>query len=159
MDLLHFMKEEYSAIKAEFPLLLTDDVPQALEGKQLAGFVARVELVVRVGGELVIPELVDAGRAASAAAMLAEEQTKSIQRLVSSFRKTGELSETKIVELFRKVGKHLEQMEKVVLPLVRELIPTAVREDIGEIALDYREDLSSRRGKSESIQSGASISA
>jgi hypothetical protein len=141
MDLLHFMKEEYSAIKAEFPALVANDVPQELVGDALEVFMARVELVVRVGGELVIPELVDAGRGASAAAMLAEEQTKAIGRLIASYKKSGELPEPKIVDIFRKVGRHLEQMEKVVLPLVRELIPTSVREDIGEIAMDYRQEL------------------
>lgn len=159
MDLLHFMKEEYSAIKAEFPALVANDIPQVLSGKTLERFMARVDLVIRVGGDLVIPELVDAGRGASAAAMLAEEQTKAIRRLLASYKKNQELPEPKIVELFRKVGRHLDQMEKVVLPLVRELIPTAVREDIGEIALDYREDLSALDLKAASTKVKTTISA
>lgn len=73
-------------------------------------------------------------------AMLAEDQLKALGRIVSAFRKSNELSEQKRSEVFRKVSAHVEQMEKAVLPLVRELLPTAVREDIGEIALDYRED-------------------
>jgi hypothetical protein len=159
MDLLHFMKEEYSAIKAEFPALVANDIPQILADNALEKFMARVDLVIRVGGELVIPELVDAGRGASAAAMLAEEQTKAIGRLVASYKKSGELAEPKIVDIFRKVGRHLEQMEKVVLPLVRELIPTAVREDLGEIALDYRQDLGSGAVKSARSKVSATISA
>lgn len=159
MDLLHFMKEEYSAIKSEFPALVANDVPQILSGKALESFMARVELVTKVGGDLVIPELVDAGRGASAAAMLAEEQTKAIRRLLASYRKNQELPEPKIVELFRKVARHLEQMEKVVLPLVRELIPTAIREDIGEIAMDYREDIGSFALKAANSKVKTTISA
>jgi hypothetical protein len=159
MDLLHFMKEEYSAIRSEFPALVANDIPQGLSGKALDQFMTRVELVTRVGGELVIPELVDAGRGASAAAMLAEEQTKVIRRLVASYSKHRELPEPKIIEIFRKVGRHLDQMEKVVLPLVRELIPTAVREEIGEIALDYREDLAAVNVKPASSKLKTTISA
>jgi hypothetical protein len=82
--------------------------------------------------------------------MLAEDQLKALGRIVAAFRKSSELSDQKRSEVFRKVSAHIEQMEKAILPLVRELLPTAVREDIGEIALDYREDFSAglSRGRS-----------
>ena len=50
-------------------------------------------------------------------------------------------------------------MERLVLPLVRELIPTAVREDIGEIALDYRSDVGALAAKTSKHQPESTISA
>lgn len=142
MDVLHFMKEEYSAIRSDLPRLAPGDVVKSLSGPALKRFMSRLELVVRVGSDLILPEVLDASQAATAAvAMLAEDQLKALSRFVSAFRKSSELSDQKRNEIFRKVSAHVEQMEKAVLPLVREMLPTAVREDIGEIALDYREDL------------------
>ena len=159
MDLLHFMKEEYSAIRSHFPGLAPGDLAESLEGSELQHFMARVELGIKVGGDLVIPELVEAGRAASAAAMLAEEQTRSLARVVVAYKRAGTLPDLKRAEIFRKIAAHVDQMERVVLPLVRELIPTAVREDIGEIAVDYREDLASLLGKPSKPEAGSTISA
>ncbi len=159
MDVLHFMKEEYSKIREVFPGLAPGDLGEALSGASLQSFMVRLDLVVRVGGELIIPELVDSSRVASAAAMLAEEQAKSLVRIIASFKKVGNLPDTKRADIFRKIYAHVEQMEKVVLPLVRELIPTAVREDIGEIALDYRGDVAALGGKTSTVRAGSTISA
>jgi hypothetical protein len=159
MDVLHFMKEEYSKIREVFPGLAPGDMGEALSGAALHSFMVRLDLVIRVGGELIIPELVDAGRTSSAAAMLAEEQAKSLVRVIASFKKVGDLPDTKRADIFRKIYNHVEQMEKIVLPLVRELIPTAVREDIGEIALDYRSDVGALVAKSSKHLQGSTISA
>ncbi len=159
MDVLHFMKEEYSAIREVFPGLAPGDMGVPLSGASLHSFMVRLDLVIRVGGDLIIPELVDAGRVASAAAMLAEDQTKALVRIVQSFKKVGDLPDNKRADIFRKIFAHVEQMEKVVLPLVRELIPTAVREDIGEIALDYRIDAGALGDKTSKVRSGSTISA
>ena len=159
MDVLHFMKEEYSRIREGFSGLTPGDMGEPLSGAQLHNFMARLDLVVRVGGDLIIPELVDSGRNASAAAMLAEEQSKSLVRIIASFKKLGALPENKRTDIFSKVYAHLEQMEKVVLPLVRELIPTAVREDIGDIALDYRSDAGGLAVNTSKVRSDSTISA
>ena len=159
MDVLHFMKDEYSAIRDGSVGLMPSDLTAPLEGAALFRFMTQLDLVVRVGGELIIPELVDAGRAASAAAILAEDHTRALGRVVAAFKKTGEVSDSKRSELFRKVAQHLDHMEKVVLPLVREMIPTAVREDIGEIALDFKQDVGSLPDKASMSLSQASISA
>ena len=159
MDVLHFMKEEYSAIREALPQLEQDDVLKPLDGAPLRRFMARLDLVVRVGGELIIPELVDAGRGAAAAALLAEDQVRSLARILAAFRKSGEIADNKQSDLYRKVFSHVDQMEKSVLPLVRELIPTAVREDIGEIALDYREDVRPLASKPPRRKAESSISA
>ena len=159
MDVLHFMKEEYSAIRALFPGLAPGDMGEALSGAPLHSFMARLDLVIRVGGELIIPELVDSSRAASPAALLAEEQAKSLVRIIASFKKVGDIPDTKRADVFRKIYAHVEQMERVVLPLVRELIPTAVREDIGEIALDYRSDVGALAAKTSKHQPQSTISA
>jgi len=79
--------------------------------------------------------------------------------MVAAFRKTGEIVESKRLDLFKKITSHLDHMEKVVLPLVRELIPTAVREDIGEIALDFKQDVRPSAGKPSKSLGQASISA
>jgi hypothetical protein len=159
MDVLHFMKEEYSAIREALPQLGQDDVLKPLDGAPLRKFMTRLDLVVRVGGELIIPELVDAGRGAAAVALLAEDQVRSLARILAAFRKSGEIAENKQSDLYRKVFSHVDQMEKSVLPLVRELIPTAVREDIGEIALDYREDVGPLASKPPRRKAESSISA
>jgi hypothetical protein len=159
MDVLHFMKEEYSAIREALPQLGQDDVLKPLDGAPLRKFMTRLDLVVRVGGELIIPELVDAGRGAAAVALLAEDQVRSLARILAAFRKSGEIADNKQSDLYRKVFRHVDQMEKSVLPLVRELIPTAVREDIGEIALDYREDVRPLASKPPRRKAESSISA
>ena len=159
MDVLHFMKEEYSAIREALPQLGQDDVLKPFDGAPLRRFMTRLDLVVRVGGELIIPELVDAGRGAAAVALLAEDQVRSLARILAAFRKSGEIAENKQSDLYRKVFSHVDQMEKSVLPLVRELIPTAVREDIGEIALDYREDVRPLASKPPRRKAESSISA
>lgn len=141
MDVLHFMKEEYSALKEELPRLAPSDLLEALNGGRLNRLMVRIELMVRVGGELILPELMDFDQSAASVAMLAEDQVKGLARIVAAFKKTGVIADQKRSEVFRKVSAHVEQMERAVLPLIRELVPTAVREDIGEIALDYREDL------------------
>lgn len=141
MDVLHFMKEEYLAVKEELPLLAPSDLLEGLAGARLKRFMVRIELMVRVGGELILPELMDFDQAAASVAMLAEDQLKGLARIVAGFKKTGVIADQKRSEVFRKVSAHVEQMERAVLPLIRELLPTAVREDIGEIAIDYREDL------------------
>ena len=163
MDVLHFMKEEYSAIRLELPRLAPSDLNKSLGGPALKRFMVRLELVVRVGAELILPEVIDSSQGAAAVAMLAEDQLKGLGRIVAAFRKSSELSEQKRSEVFRKVSAHVEQMEKAVLPLVRELLPTAVREDIGEIALDYREDFRvgvprARTGASGKASSGKTTS-
>jgi hypothetical protein len=159
MDVLHFMKEEYSAIREALPQLGQDDVLKPLDGAPLRRFMTRLDLIVRVGGELIIPELVDAGRGAAAVALLAEDQVRSLARILAAFRKSGEIADNKQSDLYRKVFSHVDQMEKSVLPLVRELIPTAVREDIGEIALDYREDVRPLASKPPRRKAESSISA
>ena len=159
MDVLHFMKEEYSAIREALPQLGQDDVLKPLDGAPLRRFMTRLDLIVRVGGELIIPELVDAGRGAAAVALLAEDQVRSLARILAAFRKSGEIADNKLSDLYRKVFSHVDQMEKSVLPLVRELIPTAVREDIGEIALDYREDVRPLASKPPRRKAESSISA
>lgn len=159
MDLLHFMKEEYSAIKALLPALAPGDMAPSLSDDELQHFMTRVDLVVRVGGELIFPELVEAGRSASAAAILAEEQTKSLARIVAGYRKSGALPDAKRSEIFRKISAHVDQMERMVLPLVRELIPTAVREDLGEIAVDYKQDMIGAAAKASRIAVSSTISA
>ena len=159
MDVLHFMKEEYSAIREALPQLGQDDVLKPLDGAPLRKFMTRLDLVVRVGGDLIIPELVDAGRGAAAVALLAEDQVRSLARILAAFRKSGEIADNKQSDLYRKVFSHVDQMEKSVLPLVRELIPTAVREDIGEIALDYREDVRPLASKPPRRKAESSISA
>jgi hypothetical protein len=159
MDVLHFMKDEYSVIRDRSTGLVPGDLAVPLEGETLFHFMLQLDLVVRVGGELIIPELADAGRSASAAAMLAEDHTRSLGRMVAAFRKTGEIVESKRLDLFKKITSHLDHMEKVVLPLVRELIPTAVREDIGEIALDFKQDVRPSAGKPSKSLGQASISA
>ena len=140
MDVLHFMKEEYSAIRSDLPRLAPGDLAKSLAGPALKRFMVRLELVVRVGADLILPEVIDSGQGAVPVAMLAEDQLKVLSRIVAGFRKSSELSDQKRSEVFRRVSAHVDQMEKAILPLVRELLPTAVREDIGEIALDYRED-------------------
>lgn len=159
MDVLHFMKEEYSAIREALPQLGQEGVLKPLDGAPLRRFMTRLDLVVRVGGELIIPELVDAGRGAAAVALLAEDQVRSLVRILAAFRKSGEIADNKQSDLYRKVFSHVDQMEKSVLPLVRELIPTAVREDIGEIALDYREDVRPLASKPPRRKAESSISA
>ncbi len=163
MDVLHFMKDEYSAIRDRSTGLVPGDLAEPLSGDMLFQFMLQLELVVRVGGELIIPELVEAGRSASAAAMLAEDHTRALGRVVAAFRKTGEIIDSKRLDLFKKITQHLDHMEKVVLPLVREMIPTAVREDIGEIALDFKldvkQDARSVSGKPSKSLGQASISA
>jgi hypothetical protein len=140
MDILYFMKEEYSAIRCDLPKLAAGDLPGTLVGAPLKRFMVRLDLVVRVGAELILPEVMDAGRGAAAVALVAEDQLRSIGRIVAGYRKSEALADQKRTELFRKLSAHLDQMERAVLPLVRELVATPVREDIGEIALDYRAD-------------------
>jgi hypothetical protein len=140
VDILHFLKEEYSAIRAELPTIAPGDLSKTPSELYLKGFMTRLELVVRVGADLILPEVMDSSLSAASVAMLAEDQLKGLGRIVASFRKSGALSDQRRAEIFRKVLAHVEQMEKAVLPLVRELLPTAVREDIGEIAIDFRED-------------------
>jgi hypothetical protein len=140
MDILHFMKEEYSAIRRDLTKLAAGDLPQTLVGGPLKRFMVRLDLVVRVGAELILPEVMDSGRGAAAVALVAEDQLKSIGRIIAGYRKSEALADQKRAELFRKLSAHLDQMERAVLPLVRELVATPVREDIGEIALDYRAD-------------------
>jgi len=156
VDVLHFMKEEYSAIRLELPKIAPSDLAKTLSGPSLKKFMVRLELVVRVGADLILPEVIDSGQGAAAVAMLAEDQLKALGRIVAAFRKSSELSDQKRSEVFRKVSAHIEQMEKAILPLVRELLPTAVREDIGEIALDYREDSSTGMSR---VPSGSAIKA
>lgn len=158
MDVLLFMKEEYSAIRAELPGLAPGDLAEALVGAPLRRFMVRLELLVRVGGDLILPEVMDAGRSASAAALVAEDQLKGLGRIVAAFRKTGALADAKRADVFRKVSAHVDQMERAVLPLVRELLPTAVREDIGEIALDYRSDFEAGSGKVKASTSASNAS-
>jgi len=140
VDILHFLKEEYSAVRAELQKLAPGDLSEGPSDSSLKGFMKRLELVVRVGADLILPEVMDSSSSAASVAILAEDQLKGLGRIVASFRRSGALSDQRRTELFRKVLAHVEQMEKAVLPLVRELLPTAVREDIGEIAIDYRED-------------------
>jgi hypothetical protein len=162
MDILHFMKEEYSAIRGDLSKLAAGDLPGTLVGVPLKRFMVRLDLVVRVGAELILPEVMDAGRGAAAVALVAEDQLKSIGRIVAGFRKSEALADQKRAELFRKLSAHLDQMERAVLPLVRELVATPVREDIGEIALDYRADYRvgapKARSQGSKAQGGATVS-
>ena len=54
--------------------------------------------------------------------------------------------------------RHRRLFRSAFCPLF-ELITTAVREDIGEIAVDYREDLASLLGKPSKPEAGSTISA
>lgn len=138
MDVLHFMKEEYSELKAKSFGLSPGDMVESLEGSALTDFMIHLELLIRVGGDLIIPELMDVAKGSISAAIVAEEQSRGLIRVINTFKKAGTLIEGKRRDVFLKVFEHVEQMEKIVLPLVREVIPTAIREEIGEIAADYK---------------------
>ncbi len=159
MDVLHFLKDEYSAIRGRSTCLVPGDRSVPLRGEALGHFMLHLELIVRVGAELILPELTEVGHSAAAAAVLAEEHTRSLGRFVAAFRRTGDIVDSKRLDLFRKLMQHLDHMEKSVLPLVREMIPTGVREDIGEIALDFKHDVGPLAGKVSKPLGRASISA
>jgi hypothetical protein len=159
MDVLHFMKEEYSAVKEESLGLLPGDFAESVRGNALHRFMARLDLMLRVGDELIIPELTDSGSRHVAAGLLAEGQSSALARFLAIFKKSGAVAETKREDFFRKVSSHIDHMEKVVLPIIRETIPTAVREDIGLIAIDYRDDVGALLAKTAKCQEGSTISA
>jgi hypothetical protein len=159
MDVLHFLKEEYSAIRQLAAGIVPGDLAPAMSGQEMTRFMASLELAVRVGNDLILPELTDAGHGSSSVAILGEDQAKSLGRIIASFKKSGAIAEAKLQDLYRRTLQHLDHMEKAVLPLVRDVVSTPVREDIGEIALDYRTELTVSVEKSRDTRASASISA
>jgi hypothetical protein len=156
------MKEEYSRIRQLATGVVENDIAPALSKLEVSKFVETLELAVRVGNELVLPELMDLGQRTFSVAVIGEEQAKALNRLIATFKKHGEFAEVKVQNLYTRALQHLDHMEKAVLPLVRDVISTPVREDIGEIALDYRTELSTSKDsveKSRDSGTSATISA
>ena len=159
MDVLHFMKEEYEAVRAQSLGLLPGDLEASVDGAALVSFIGRLGLMLRLGDELIIPELTDDQSRYGAAGSIAEEQSAELQRFLVAFKRSKSVPDKRREVFFSKISGHIEFMEQTVLPAFRELIPTAIREEIGEIASDYRKDASALADKVMKRREGSTISA
>ena len=159
MDVLHFMKEEYVAIRALSRGLLPGDLVESIEGADLVSFMSKLALMLRLGDELIIPELADDHSRYRAAASTPEGQSAELQCFLVTFKRSKSVPEKRREVFFNKISGHIEFMEQTVLPALRELIPTAIREEIGEIAEDYRKDAGALAAKVAKRREGSTISA
>ena len=159
MDVLHFMKEEYVAIRALSRGLLPGDLVEPIDGADLVSFMSKLALMLRLGDELIIPELTDDHSRYRGAGSMAEVQSAELQSLLVTFKRSKSVPEKRREVFFSKISGHVDFMEQTVLPAFRELIPTAIREEIGEIAADYRKDASELAAKVAKRLEGSTISA
>ena len=140
MDVLYFMKEEYSFVKEALPGLAGGDVPM-LEDTALEHFLLRLTLILRVEDELLLPELAERLRHGHSIIEVAMSQLRDLSALVGSGLQHRGFSDARRAEMLIFLVDHLEHMEKQVLPRFRMNVSTPTREDIGIVALDYRDDL------------------
>jgi hypothetical protein len=159
MDVLHFMKEEYLAIRAESHGLVPCDLAESVSELGLIALMGRLELMLRLGDELIIPELLDSESRHMATGTLAEGQSAELRRFLVAFKRSKAVPESRREVLFNKISGHIDYMEQFVLPVIREMIPTAIREEIGEIAIDYRKDAGTLSAKTSKRREGSTISA
>ena len=90
---------------------------------------------------------------------MAEVQSAELQSFLVTFKRSKSVPEKRREVFFSKISGHVDFMEQTVLPAFRELIPTAIREEIGEIAADYRKDASELAAKVAKRLEGSTISA
>jgi len=134
------VKEEYAYLRSELAAGAEGIWATEVEDS-LRGYLKRVEVVVRIAEELVLPELADTVRRGLNQLAAAGDQVLSLTKIVSLGLKSGRLGESKRKELLTKLSSHIEYMEQIILPLFREEIATQVREDLGVVALDIKMDL------------------
>ncbi|MCX6123787.1 MAG: hypothetical protein NTV34_03440 [Proteobacteria bacterium] len=138
MDVLYFIKEEYTAIRHSLRSFNGDDEEPILTEAALKLFLRQVEFVVRIAEELILPELADAATNGLAVIALATEQSAELGRIVFSSLKSGRMGESKRREFLSYLCSHISHMEQFVLPMFRVEIPTQAREELGLVARDFK---------------------
>ncbi len=159
MDVLHFMKEEYLTIRSQSLGLLPCDLAESISENDLLSFMGHLDLMLRVGDELIISELTDAQSRHLTIGTHAEVQSAELQRFLITFKRSKTVPVSKREDLFNKISRHIDYMEQFVLPIIREMIPTATREEIGEIAVDYRHEAGALLSNRSKGRAGSTISA
>ena len=155
MDVLYFMKEEYCLVRESLTGLAGGDA-QLLQDGALLDFLSRLALILRIEDELLIPELAERIRHGKPMIDVAVAQGKILSSHVATGIRQGRMADAKRLEILSILSGHLDHMEKVVLPRIRIEVSTQTREEIGVVAMDYRDDFllpQARRGKSNGTRS------
>ncbi len=157
MDVLYFIKEEYEILRVDAKTIVGGDISYA-EGDLLRHLLARIELIIRLADDLILPELAERVRRGIEVLATAGDQTSDLSRLIGMGQRTGKLGDAKRKDLCVKLFKHIDFMEQFVLPKFRDEISTQAREDMGLVADDYRADLTSRFSSQQTqVQSAGSL--
>ena len=139
MDVLQFIKDEAFELRQQFPSLVGGD-QELISETSLAAYLDSVRLLMRVFDDLVLPELSDVTTRNLSAIANAGTLSTDLDKIAAVAQKQGKISDSKRLELYKKLALQLNVMEQQVLPLFREKIPTRVREELGLVAVDFRQE-------------------
>jgi len=147
VDVLHLIKEEHEGIRG-----LLNDLHTArsatVRKKVLEELKRKVQMHIHLEGEYLYPEVAGLFNESSTFIEKSTENHKMIHRSLSEVEKLlnkkpqvdNDLINKKMLKLVESFKDHFESEEDILMPKLRELIPTQDREDLGQVFLDVRDE-------------------
>ena len=155
MDVLHVIKSEHDRLR----LLLTSPQssqsrsasPKALQQptsgqhdrqSALKEISREVKINLKLEEEYLYPEISGLFAGSGAVLETCMANHSSIRRALDDMTSPSHSQDGDEVldELRLLLGKHFETEERVLMPKIRQLIPTQEREDLGQVLLDFKEE-------------------
>jgi hypothetical protein len=147
LDVLHLIKQEHEGIRSLLQELSKEKTVTA-QKKVLQDLLHRAKIHMHVEHEYLYPEVTGLFNEAENFIKNSKENHKTIKKTLTELEKLVNSKpmaakpavEKKVSHLMERFQAHFTSGEDVLMPKLRELIPTQDREDLGQVFLDAQEE-------------------
>ena len=147
MDILHLIKTDHNSILAAFPERAKESFVK--KSAKLSSLFSEIDVHFSLEKDYLFPEVSFLSPEAKTITDIGLANHGIIQQKMKSLKSAANRSNTKAETLISKldelkdlVWKHFHMEEQMLMPKIRILIQTELREDLGHVFLDAKEDLS-----------------
>lgn len=137
MDVLQLLKTEIKERLAELTLLAEDAQSRALR----LGVLRRLKAYLQLGESYLLPELMELSPKNDALFVRISGDLIQMQESVSALENDPDLDKGRLSDLRHRFLEHSQSIEDKILPLMRQKITTAEREELFHVLQDAKQDL------------------
>lgn len=137
MDVLQLLKTELKERLAELTLLAESSQSRTLR----LGIMARLKAYLHLGVSFLLPELVELSPKNEALFTRISADLTCMRDLIADLDRDDEIDQSRFQELRLLFTAHSQDIEDRILPLMRQRITTAEREELFHVLQDAKQDL------------------